>query len=314
VKILVTGGAGFLGSHLCERLLEQGHDVIALDNFFTGSRRNLEYQANFHLGTRLDVIRHDVCDLIHLEVDQIYHLACPASPVHYKRNPARTIRTGVLGTTNMLELARNVGARILIASTSEVYGDPQVHPQTEAYWGNVNPIGSRSCYDESKRCAEAMAVSYSQQYGVDIRIPRLFNTYGPRMARNDGRVVSEFVCAALSDRPLEIHGSGKQTRSFCYVDDMIDALTGWMERGDRDPVNLGNPTETTVASLAEKVLEIVRGLDHPTKSCVVNIGADADDPLVRCPDIRRATAVMGWKPGVALDEGLARMVHWFKSH
>jgi UDP-glucuronate decarboxylase len=309
MKILVTGGAGFLGSHLCDRLLQSGHNVIALDNMFTGSRKNLSYLSEGYLGDRLDIIRHDVCDPIHVEVDQIYHLACPASPVHYKRNPARTIRTGVLGTTNVLDLARDVGARVLITSTSEVYGDPEVHPQPESYWGNVNPIGPRACYDESKRCAEAMAVSYSQQYDVDVRIPRLFNTYGPRMARNDGRVVSEFVYAALAGKPLEIHGSGKQTRSFCYVDDTIDALIGWMDRGDRSPVNIGNPTETSVAKLAKLVVSTVQRAAGSVAS-IVHVGQDDDDPKVRCPNISRVTATIGWSPSVSLEDGLDRMVRW----
>src|SRR5215467_9691512 len=256
MRALVTGGAGFLGSHLCDRLLNDGHEVVCLDNFFTGTRANVEHLLDNH---RFELMRHDVTEPLSLEVDEIYHLACPASPVHYQRNPVRTIRTGVVGTANMLDVARDARARILIASTSEVYGDPAVHPQPEEYWGHVNPIGSRACYDESKRCAEALAVSYARQYGVEVRIVRIFNTYGPRMHENDGRVVSNFTVQALRNQPLTVYGEGQQTRSFCYATDLIEGFIRLMASDHGvDPVNIGNPRETTVLELAEMIRRITK--------------------------------------------------------
>jgi UDP-glucuronate decarboxylase len=303
-RILVTGGAGFLGSQLCDRLIGLGHEVVCLDNFFTGRRRNVEQLLDNH---RFELIRHDVCDRLVLEVDEVYHLACPASPVHYQRNPVQTIRTCVQGTLNMLDMCREVRAKILIASTSEVYGDPETHPQIEAYWGNVNPIGPRSCYDEGKRCAEALTASYARQYGVPARIARIFNTYGPRMLENDGRVVSNFVCQALRGRPITIFGDGTQTRSFCYVDDLLDGFLRLMGSQESRPVNLGNPGEFTMLELAEKV----KALTGST-SKVVHEPLPKDDPVRRRPDIGRALEVLGWKPTVALDEGLGRTVADFR--
>jgi UDP-glucuronate decarboxylase len=293
-----------LGSHLCERLLAGGDEVICLDNFFTGRRDNIE-----HLLSRpgFEMVRHDVCDRTVVEVDEIFHLACPASPIHYQRNPVRTIRTCVQGTLNALDLAREVRARILIASTSEVYGDPLVHPQVEGYWGNVNPIGARACYDEGKRCAEALAVSYARQYGVQVRIARIFNTYGPRMLENDGRVISNFIVQCLAGRPITIFGSGKQTRSFCYVDDLIDALLKLQASSEEEPVNLGNPDEFTMLELAEKV-RVMSG----SRSEIVFEPLPADDPLRRKPDIARAVERLGWRPTVKLQEGLERTIAAFR--
>jgi UDP-glucuronate decarboxylase len=303
-RILVTGGAGFLGSHLCDRLLDGGNEVVCLDNFFTGRRTNVHQHFD---NPNFELVRHDVCDPLRMEVDEIYHLACPASPIHYQRNPARTLQTTVLGTLNMLELARDVQARILIASTSEVYGDPSVHPQVESYWGNVNPIGPRSCYDEGKRCAESLAVSFAAQYRVQIRIARIFNTYGPRMLENDGRVVSNFIVQCLRDEPITIYGEGKQTRSFCYVDDLITGLVLLMGSECAAPVNLGNPRECTIAELAEAVKTMLRA-----KTPFVYMGIPGDDPVRRKPDISRAIA-LGWQPTIDLDEGLRRTIAHFKS-
>jgi UDP-glucuronate decarboxylase len=300
----VTGGAGFLGSHLCERLLAAGHDVICLDNFFTGSRRNVEHLL---AGPRFELLRHDVTDPVALDVDEIYHLACPASPIHYQRDPVGTIRTAVQGTLTMLDLARDVGARILLASTSEVYGDPQQHPQTEGYWGNVNPIGPRACYDEGKRCAEALTTSYGRQYGIATRIARIFNTYGPRMQPDDGRVVSNFVLQALRGQPLTIYGDGSQTRSFCYVSDMVDGLVRLMAvEPDPGPVNLGNPTERTIAQLAELVVALT-GSTSPLRA----LRLPADDPTRRRPDIGRATELLGWAPEVEIEDGLRHTIAHF---
>lgn len=304
-RILVTGGAGFLGSHLCERLLTQGHSVICLDNLFTGRRANIDHLLDNH---RFEFLRHDVNEPFVLEVDQVFHLACPASPVHYQRNPVRTIRTCVQGTLHALELAREVGARLLLASTSEVYGDPTIHPQTETYRGDVNPIGPRACYDEGKRCAEALAVSYARQYDVEVRIARIFNTYGPRMQEDDGRVISNFIVQALRNEPITIYGGGNQTRSFCYVDDLIDALVRFMAADtDATPVNLGNPIETTINEIATMIrtmcgsnVELVR---RPLPT---------DDPARRCPDIARARALLGWSPTVALAVGLERTIADFR--
>ena len=305
MRILVTGGAGFIGSHLCERLLSEGNEVLCLDNFFTGRRENI-----FHLldNPRFELLRHDVTEPVLLEVDQIYNLACPASPVHYQYNPVKTVKTNVMGTINMLGLAKRVRARILQASTSEVYGDPLVHPQTEDYWGNVNPIGLRSCYDEGKRLAETLMTDYHRQNNVDIRIARIFNTYGPRMLENDGRVVSNFIVQALRGQPLTLYGEGQQTRSFCYVEDLIEGLIRLMNvDGLHEPVNLGNPGEFTIMQLAE---EVIKACD--SKSGFTYLPLPADDPRQRKPDITRAQTVLGWNPTIPLREGLKRTVEDFK--
>ncbi len=304
-RILVTGGAGFVGSHLCERLLLDGNDVVCVDNFFTGTRHNV---ARLMGHRRFELVRHDVIQPLTVEVDQIYHLACPASPIHYQRNPARTIRTAVHGTLNMLDMARDVRARILIASTSEVYGDPQVHPQVESYWGNVNPIGPRACYDEGKRCAEALTVSYARQYAVEARIARIFNTYGPRMHPNDGRVVSNFVMQALHGEPITIYGDGSQTRSFCYVTDLVDALVRLMALdADPGPINLGNPREFTILELAEMVLRMTR-----SRSALLRLPLPVDDPVRRRPDIGVAEKLLDWSPRVPLEAGLRETIDYFK--
>jgi UDP-glucuronate decarboxylase len=303
-RILVTGGAGFLGSHTCQRLLQEGHDVVCLDNLFTGRRENIDGLLDSHA---FEFVRHDVCERLNLEVDEIYHLACPASPIHYQRNPVRTIRTCVQGTLNVLDLAREVRARVFIASTSEVYGDPELHPQDEGYWGRVNPIGPRACYDEGKRCAEALAVSYARQYGVAVRIARIFNTYGPRMSPDDGRVVSNFVVQCLQGRPITIYGDGQQTRSFCYVDDLVEGFLRLMESDETEPVNLGNPGEFTMIELAE----VIRRLTS-SRSELVFERLPVDDPVRRRPDITRAIQRLGWKPTVPLEEGLARTIADFR--
>ena len=304
LRILVTGGAGFLGSHLCERLLADGHEVICLDNFFTGRRENVAHLMD---DQNFELLRHDVIEPILLEVDQIYNLACPASPIHYQYNPVKTVKTSVMGMVNMLGLAKRVHARILQASTSEVYGSPQVHPQTEAYWGNVNPIGVRSCYDEGKRLAETLMMDYHRQNKVDTRIARIFNTYGPRMLENDGRVVSNFIVQALRGQKLTINGSGEQTRSFCYVADLIEGLILLMNAESfHDPVNLGNPNEFTIRQLADEVARVCKvttkfQLRPPT----------SDDPEQRRPDISRAQELLGWTPTIQLAEGLERTVEYF---
>jgi len=303
-RILVTGGAGFLGSHLCDKLLALGHEVVCLDNFFTGRRQNIEPLMDSH---RFELVRQDICDPILFEVDEVFHLACPASPVHYQKNPVRTIRTCVQGTLNMLDMCREVGARILIASTSEVYGDPLTHPQVESYWGNVNPIGPRACYDEGKRCAEALTVSYARQYGVPVRIARIFNTYGPRMLENDGRVVSNFICQALRGNPITVFGDGQQTRSFCYVDDLIDGFVRLMNSSEEAPVNLGNPGEFTMVELAERIRSLTG-----SRSPLVYQPLPTDDPVRRRPDITRAVEILGWQPTVPLEEGLTRTVADFR--
>jgi UDP-glucuronate decarboxylase len=306
VRILITGGAGFIGSHLCERLLDDGHDVICLDNFFTGQRSNIVGLLD---NPNFELIRHDVIEPILLEVDQIYNLACPASPIHYQYNPVKTVKTNVMGTINMLGLAKRVRARILQASTSEVYGDPDVHPQPENYWGNVNPIGLRSCYDEGKRLAETLMMDYHRQNRVDIRIARIFNTYGPRMREDDGRVVSNFIVQALRGEPLTIYGSGDQTRSFCYVDDLVEALTRLMNTdGAHEPVNLGNPEEFTIKQLANEVIRIC-GSD----SGINSLPLPQDDPQQRKPDTSRAQKLLDWNPNVQLQEGLKKTVAYFKS-
>jgi len=306
MRILVTGGAGFIGSHLCERLIGDGNEVLCLDNFFTGRRENILHLLD---SPRFELLRHDVTEPILLEVDQIYNLACPASPVHYQYNPVKTVKTNVMGTINMLGLAKRVRARILQASTSEVYGDPLVHPQTEDYWGNVNPIGLRSCYDEGKRLAETLMTDYHRQNNVDIRIARIFNTYGPRMLENDGRVVSNFVVQALRGQPLTLYGEGHQTRSFCYVDDLIEGLIRLMNvEGVHDPVNLGNPGEFTIRQLAEEVIKTCE-----SKSEFSYLPLPADDPRQRKPDITRAQTLLGWNPTIPLREGLKKTVEDFKS-
>jgi len=305
MRILVTGGAGFVGSHLCERLLGEGHDVICLDNFFTGSKNNIIHLMDSH---RFEVVRHDITQPILLEVDRIYNLACPASPIHYQYNPVKTTKTSVMGTINMLGLAKRVKARILQASTSEVYGDPQVHPQPESYWGHVNPIGPRGVYDEAKRFAEAMTMAYHRYHGVDTRIVRIFNTYGPRMRPNDGRVVSNFIVQALSNQPLTIYGDGSQTRSFCYVADEVEGIYRLFMRGDNNPTNIGNPNEFTVRQLAELVTELTR-----TSSPIVERELPMDDPKVRQPDITRAREMLGWEPTVSLRDGVTRTIEYFRS-
>ena len=304
MRILVTGGAGFIGSHLCERLIAEGHDVICLDNFFTGRRENV-----FHLldNRRFELLRHDVIEPILLEVDQIYNLACPASPIHYQYNPVKTVKTSVMGMINMLGLAKRVRARILQASTSEVYGDPQVHPQPESYWGNVNTVGIRSCYDEGKRIAETLMMDYHRQNGVDTRIARIFNTYGPRMMENDGRVVSNFIVQSLRGEEMTIYGEGQQTRSFCYVDDLVEALLRLMNtEGIHDPVNLGNPGEFTIKELAEEVARIC-GTGARIKYCPL----PQDDPRQRKPDITRAQKLLNWSPTIPLREGLGHTIAYF---
>jgi UDP-glucuronate decarboxylase len=305
MRILVTGGAGFIGSHLCERLISEGHDVICLDNFFTGRRENIFPLLD---NPRFELVRHDVIEPILLEVDQIYNLACPASPIHYQYNPVKTVKTNVMGTINMLGLAKRVRARILQASTSEIYGDPLVHPQKEEYWGNVNPIGLRSCYDEGKRLAETLMMDYHRQNNVDIRIARIFNTYGPRMLENDGRVVSNFVVQALRGEPLTLYGEGNQTRSFCYVDDLVEGLLRLMNTdGLHRPVNLGNPGEFTIKQLGEQVMKICG------KQCDFKyLPLPDDDPRQRQPDITTAQKTLGWKPTVPLAEGLERTVQYFR--
>jgi UDP-glucuronate decarboxylase len=305
MRILVTGGAGVLGSHLCERLLSQKHEVVCLDNFFTGRRRNLHpYLAN----PDFELVRHDVVEPIMLEVDRIYHLACPASPVHYQYNPVKTIKTNVLGTHNMLGLAKRTRARFLLASTSEVYGDPRVHPQTEDYWGNVNPIGIRSCYDEGKRVAETFTMDYHRQSRVDVRIVRIFNTYGPRMLADDGRVVSNFIVQALKGDDITVYGDGSQTRSFCYVEDLVDGLVRMMEvEGFNGPVNLGNPREFTILDLAKKIIAMTG-----SRSKIVQKPLPSDDPTQRQPDITLAKQKLGWLPKVDVDEGFKVTIDYFR--
>lgn len=304
LRILVTGGAGFVGSHLCERLLGEGHDVICLDNFFTGRRENVAHLLD---NRRFELLRHDVIEPILLEVDQIYNLACPASPIHYQYNPVKTVKTSVMGMINMLGLAKRVRARILQASTSEVYGNPQVHPQPEEYWGNVNTVGVRSCYDEGKRIAETLMMDYHRQNNVDTRIARIFNTYGPRMLENDGRVVSNFIVQALRGEEITIYGTGEQTRSFCYVDDLVEALIRLMNvDGAHDPINLGNPGEFTIKELAE---EVARGCGVAVRTR--NLPLPEDDPQQRRPDITRAEKLLGWSPTIPLREGLKPTISYF---
>ena len=304
-RILVTGGAGFLGSHLIDRLIAQGHEVVCADNLFTGTKRNIEH---LHAHPRFEFLRHDVCNALKVEVDEIFNLACPASPVHYQHNPVQTTKTSVLGALNMLGLAKRLKCRIFQASTSEVYGDPAVHPQTEDYWGNVNPIGTRSCYDEGKRCAETLFFDYHRQHGVEIKVARIFNTYGPRMHPRDGRVVSNFITQALNGEDITIYGDGSQTRSFCYMDDLIEGFLRLMESDASvtGPVNLGNPGEFTMLELAQKVLAITG-----SKSKLIHMPLPSDDPKQRRPDITLARTKLVWEPKIALTEGLARTVEYF---
>jgi UDP-glucuronate decarboxylase len=304
-RVLVTGGAGFLGSHLCERLLAQGHDVLCVDNYFTGRKDNIAHLLGEPL---FEAMRHDVTHPLFVEVDEIYNLACPASPIHYQFDPVQTTKTSVIGAINMLGLAKRVKARILQASTSEVYGDPTLHPQPESYRGNVNPIGPRACYDEGKRCAETLFFDYHRQHQVEIRVVRIFNTYGPRMHPNDGRVVSNFIVQALRNEPITLYGDGSQTRAFCYVDDLIEGFLRMMAAPDAvtGPVNLGNPVETSVAELARLVIELTG-----SRSKLVRRPLPVDDPVQRCPDIAEATALLGWQPKTPLRHGLQRTIQYF---
>jgi len=308
MRILITGGAGFVGSHLADRLLTAGHEVVVVDNYFTGSKQNLEHLFG---NPMFETIRHDVTFPLYVEVDAIYNLASPASPIHYQHDPVQTTKTNVMGAINMLGLAKRLRVPILQASTSEVYGDPEVHPQTEQYWGRVNPIGPRACYDEAKRVAETLFFDYHRQHGLNIRVARIFNTYGPRMAADDGRVVSNFIVQALRGEPLTIYGDGAQTRSFCYVDDLVSGLVGLMEnsKGEIGPMNLGNPGEFTMLELASLVLELTG-----SSSKIENTELPTDDPRQRQPDITLAKATMGWEPKVALREGLAKTISYFDAH
>jgi UDP-glucuronate decarboxylase len=305
-RVMVTGGAGFLGSHLIDRLLEQGCEVLCVDNLFTGSKDNI---AHLRDHPHFEFMRHDVTFPLFVEVDEIYNLACPASPIHYQHDPVQTTKTSVHGAINMLGLAKRLGVKILQASTSEVYGDPSVHPQTEEYWGHVNPIGTRSCYDEGKRCAETLFFDYHRQLGLEIKVARIFNTYGPRMHPADGRVVSNFIVQALKNEPITIYGDGSQTRSFCYVDDLIAGLIALMETGPdvTGPINIGNPNEFTIRELATRVIELTG-----SKSELVQNPLPADDPRQRQPDITKAKQVLGWEPAVPLGEGLKRTIEYFR--
>jgi UDP-glucuronate decarboxylase len=308
-KVLVTGGAGFLGSHLCDRLVEQGHHVLCVDNYFTGSKANIDHLLDHK---NFEVMRQDVCFPLYVEVDEIYNLACPASPFYYQWDPIQTMKTSVLGSYNLLGLAKRTGAKILQASTSECYGDPTVHPQPEEYWGNVNPIGIRSCYDEGKRAAETLFMDYWRVHSVDVRIVRIFNTYGPRMNKNDGRVVSNFIVQALRGENITMYGSGLQTRSFCYVDDLIDGMMRYMSLGEDDsmpgPINLGNPGEFTMIALAQKVIELTG-----SASQIVQQPLPLDDPRQRRPDITKATSKLGWTPNIPLEEGLVKTIDYFRN-
>lgn len=305
-RILVTGGAGFIGSHLCDRLLADGHEVLCVDNYFTGTRGNITHLLNH---PRFEVMRHDITFPLYVEVDAIYNLACPASPIHYQRDPVQTTKTSVHGAINVLGLAKRLQVPVLQASTSEVYGDPQVHPQTEDYWGNVNPIGIRSCYDEGKRCAETLFFDYYRQHQLPIKVARIFNTYGPRMHPDDGRVVSNFVVQALQGKPITLYGDGKQSRSFCYVDDLVDGLVRLMDSSAEvtGPMNLGNPVEFTIGDLAQKIIAMTGA-----KVKIVSAPLPADDPSRRRPDITRAQEILGWSPAIAIDDGLKKTIAYFK--
>ena len=304
---LITGGAGFLGSHLCERLLEDGHEVVCVDNFFTGRRSNVAHLIGH---PRFELIRHDVTFPLYLEVQRIFNFACPASPVHYQHDPVQTTKTSVHGAINMLGLAKRVGARILQASTSEVYGDPEAHPQREEYWGHVNPVGPRACYDEGKRCAETLFFDYHRQHKLRIKVMRIFNTFGPRMLPNDGRVVSNFIVQALQNEPITIYGDGSQTRSFCYVDDLIEATVRMMDTADDvvGPINVGNPHETTIRWLAETIVTMTG-----SRSTVEYLPLPQDDPVRRCPDITKAQSLLGWTPSVSLEDGLVKTINYFRA-
>ena len=307
MRVLVTGGAGFLGSHLCETLINDGHDVVCADNFYTGSKKNIAHLMD---SKNFELVRHDVTFPLYVEVDRIFNLACPASPVHYQKDPVQTTKTSVHGAINMLGLAKRTNARILQASTSEVYGDPEVHPQTEEYWGRVNPIGIRSCYDEGKRCAETLFFDYYRQYNLDIRVIRIFNTYGPRMHPNDGRVVSNFIVQALKGEDITIYGTGEQSRSFCYVDDLIAGINSYMNKeGDLPgPINLGNPNEFTMKELAEKVISLTN-----TNSKIIYKPLPQDDPQQRQPNIDKAKELLNWQPKIQLEEGLKKTIAYFES-
>ena len=307
-KILVTGGAGFIGSHLCKKLLEEGNDVLCIDNYFTGTKENI---TGLFTSPYFEAIRHDICFPLYVEVDEIYNLACPASPVHYQHDPVQTTKTTVHGAINMLGLAKRIDARILQASTSEVYGDPSVHPQVEEYWGNVNPIGPRSCYDEGKRCAETLFFDYQRQHNLDIKVVRIFNTYGPNMHPNDGRVVSNFIMQALTNKDITVYGNGDQTRSFCYVDDLINGMMKMMnsKKGIHGPINLGNPTEYKIIELANMIIKLTN-----SKSKIVNKGLPIDDPIRRKPNITKAKDNIDWEPKVEILDGLKQTIDYFKKH
>lgn len=303
-KILITGGAGFIGNHLCEKLVQQGHHVLCVDNYFTGSKKNIERLLDYK---NFEVIRQDVCFPLYVEVDEIYNLACPASPVHYQHDPIQTMKTSILGAYNMLGLAKRTGAKILQASTSEVYGDPQIHPQIESYWGNVNPIGPRSCYDEGKRAAETLFVDYKRKHNVDAKIIRIFNTYGPKMALNDGRVISNFIVQALRNEDITIYGDGSQTRSFCFVYDMIEGIIKMMNSDISGPINLGNPAEYTMLELSDKIIELTE-----STSKIIFKPLPQDDPKKRQPDITKAKDMLNWKPNFALETGLQHTINYFR--
>ena len=306
-KVLVTGGAGFIGSHLCKKLLEQGNDVLCIDNYFTGTKENI---SDLFSSPYFEAIRHDICFPLYVEVDEIYNLACPASPIHYQYDPVQTTKTTVHGAINMLGLAKRIDARILQASTSEVYGDPSIHPQVEDYWGNVNPIGPRSCYDEGKRCAETLFFDYQRQHDLDIKVIRIFNTYGPNMHPNDGRVVSNFIMQALTNKDITVYGDGEQTRSFCYIDDLINGMMKMMQskKGINGPINLGNPVEFKIIELAEMIIQLTN-----SKSKIVNKGLPTDDPIRRKPDITKAKKEIEWEPKVDVMDGLKETIDYFKA-
>ena len=306
-KVLVTGGAGFIGSHLCKKLLEQGNDVLCIDNYFTGTKENI---SDLFISPYFEALRHDICFPLYVEVDEIYNLACPASPIHYQHDPVQTTKTTVHGAINMLGLAKRIDARILQASTSEVYGDPSIHPQVEDYWGNVNPIGPRSCYDEGKRCAETLFFDYQRQHDLDIKVIRIFNTYGPNMHPNDGRVVSNFIMQALTNKDITVYGDGEQTRSFCYIDDLINGMMKMMQskKGINGPINLGNPVEFKIIELAEMIIQLTN-----SKSKIVNKGLPIDDPVRRKPDITKAKKEIDWEPKVDVMDGLKETIDYFKA-